>query len=95
MMIKMLEGLIGNRPIFCICKQIWQTIQRHKDTIQCTFKIEQEIKDFTFHDIRHTFAPHFVMKGSDLWTLKGILCHSILEMVMRYAHLHQLTRGNS
>ncbi|MBN1684839.1 MAG: site-specific integrase, partial [Gammaproteobacteria bacterium] len=45
------------------------------------------ITDFKFHDLRHTFASHFVMNGGDLLALKDILRHSSLKMVMRYAHL--------
>ena len=40
-----------------------------------------------FHDLRHTFASHFVMKDGDLLALKAILGHSDLQMVQRYAHL--------
>jgi len=45
------------------------------------------ILDFRFHDLRHTFASHFVMNSGDLLTLKEILGHHSVKMVERYAHL--------
>lgn len=40
-----------------------------------------------FHDLRHTFASHWVTKGGDLFKLQKILGHQSLAMTMRYAHL--------
>ena len=47
------------------------------------------IEDFKFHDLRHTFASHFVMRGGSLKALQEILGHRTLTMTMRYAHLAQ------
>lgn len=45
------------------------------------------ITDFKFHDLRHTFASHFMMNGGKLSELSEILGHKDLKMTMRYSHL--------
>lgn len=45
------------------------------------------IPDFTFHDLRHTYASWYVQRGGDLYRLQLILGHKGPAMTQRYAHL--------
>jgi len=45
------------------------------------------ITNFRFHDLRHTFASHYVMSGGNLYTLSKILGHKDIKMTQRYASL--------
>ncbi|MBN1829831.1 MAG: site-specific integrase [Deltaproteobacteria bacterium] len=45
------------------------------------------ISDFRPHDLRHTFASHYIMRGGSLKALKEILGHKDIKMTMRYSHL--------
>src|SRR5205809_3426559 len=45
------------------------------------------IKDFRFHDLRHTFASYLAMNGATLAEIAETLGHKTLAMVKRYAHL--------
>jgi site-specific recombinase XerD len=58
--------------------------------IQSSFETARDmagLSDFTFHDLRHTFASHMVMKGVDIVTVSKLLGHANLVMTMRDAHL--------
>jgi site-specific recombinase XerD len=53
---------------------------------------ESQLKDagitnFRFHDLRHTFASHYLMKGGQLCALSSILGQKDLKMTQRYAKL--------
>ena len=54
-----------------------------------------KIQNFTWHDLRHTFASRLVMKGVPLYTVQGLLGHSTAEMTKRYAHLAPEYMANS
>jgi integrase len=40
-----------------------------------------------FHDLRHSFASHWMLRGGDIFRLQKILGHKSMQMTMRYAHL--------
>ena len=48
-----------------------------------------EIKDFRFHDLRHSAASYLAMNGASLAEIAEILGHKTLQMVKRYAHLSE------
>ena len=50
-------------------------------------KAEADIKDFRFHDLKHTAASYLTMQGVSLGELAEILGQKTLQMVKRYSHL--------
>lgn len=48
---------------------------------------DASIENFRFHDLRHTFASHYMMSGGNLYTLAKILGHKDFKMTQRYADL--------
>ena len=46
-----------------------------------------EIKNFRWHDLRHTWASWHIQSGTSLQELQVLGGWSSLEMVLRYAHL--------
>jgi len=46
-----------------------------------------KLRDFTFHDLRHSFASRLVRAGVDLYVVQRLLGHASPIMTQRYAHL--------
>jgi integrase len=65
----------GDRPLTTITKA-WRSV-----------RTSAGLRDFHFHDLRHHFASRLVQSGVDLNTVRELLGHADLQMVLRYAHL--------
>lgn len=48
---------------------------------------QANIKDFRFHDLRHTCASLLAMNGASLLEIAQVLGHKSITMTQRYAHL--------
>lgn len=46
-----------------------------------------DIKDFTWHDLRHTFGSRLAMAGVPMRHIADLMGHSEIQTTMRYAHL--------
>jgi integrase len=53
------------------------------------------IEDFKFHDLRHTFASHVIMRGGSFKDVQELLGHKTMAMTLRYAHLSQEHKKNA
>ncbi|MCC7211401.1 MAG: site-specific integrase [Candidatus Brocadia sp.] len=60
-------------------------INQHSRHFSMLFK-QLGIDNFTFHNLRHTFASMQSDTGADIVTTKELLGHSDITMTMRYSH---------
>ena len=66
-----------NNPVFRTTTQAWK-----KAIVRAGID-----PDFTFHDLRHTWASWHVQSGTPLQALKELGGWASMDMVLRYAHL--------
>ena len=72
----------------CIFTYHSKTIQRVERAFKGAVR-RAGIEDFKFHDLRHTFASHAIMRGASLKEVQELLGHRDIKMTLRYAHLSQ------
>lgn len=51
------------------------------------------VKDFRWHDLRHSAGTYFTEAGLALHEVAGLLGHKTLEMAKRYAHLSEARKA--
>ena len=66
----------GEKPVEI--RALWERVLR-----------EAEIKDFRFHDLRHSTASYLAMNKASLAEIAAVLGHKTLQMVKRYSHLSE------
>jgi integrase len=71
-------------PVFCVPQG---TPYKNFRTAFERAVMKASIADFTFHDLRHTFASRLVMNGADLPTVQALMGHKTIAMPLRYTHL--------
>lgn len=85
--LKLIENKNSNERIFKNIKSLQYQFEKLLNV--------SEIKNFHFHDLRHTFASWLAIKGVSLYTIKEILGHKSITMTQRYAHLSPDSRQNA
>jgi integrase len=70
-----LEGKFEGQPITDIKNAFNGAVDRAK------------IKDFQFHDLRHTFCSWLAIRGVPLTAIQKLSGHASIKMTLRYAHL--------
>ncbi len=88
-------GTIKSDYVFCRIKD--GTPIKNFNNAWWTSLKEAGIKDFHFHDLRHTFCSNLILAGSGLKEVKEMIGHSDISMTDRYSHLtinHKLLQQN-
>ncbi|TQF13718.1 site-specific integrase [Myxococcus llanfairpwllgwyngyllgogerychwyrndrobwllllantysiliogogogochensis] len=57
--------------------------------------ITREVGIIGWHDLRHTYGSHLVMRGIPLKVIQELMGHATIDMTERYAHLSPDTRRNA
>ncbi len=88
---ELLKGIRKRRQLkseYIFCDKQGRPFREIKTSFKAALR-RAGIEDFRFHDLRHTFASHFIMRGGEIKALMELLGHKSLTMTTRYAHLSQ------
>ena len=66
----------SGKPSYFFFEQSWREARQ-----------KARIKDFRFHDLRHSCASYLAMNGATTAEIAAVLGHKTLAMVKRYSHL--------
>jgi integrase len=73
-------------PAYVFCNLQGQPYDEVKRSFKTACR-KAGIKDFRFHDLRHTFASYLVMNNVNLKTVQHLLGHEDIRMTLRYSPL--------
>lgn len=85
-MSKTLHGVLAAQKVRDISGKVFPIAVRSLRVAYDKALKKAGIENFTFHDLRHTFATRLVQNGVDLYKVKELLGHKTILMTMRYAH---------
>ena len=99
----MFEGMTQGEPEELVFKSITgkplKEMPRVYFEVVAALKFNEGITDprqkVVAHTLRHTFASWHVTAGTDIYTLKELLGHSVIQMTERYSHLAPATLQNA
>ena len=60
----------------------WNSLAAWKRALE-----DADIKDFRFHDLRHSCALYLAQSGASLLEIADVLGHKQISVTKRYAHL--------
>jgi integrase len=83
---KILEECKGNHPTYVFVYNNKPVLQPNTKAFRKALQ-KASIKDFRWHDLRHTWASWHVHSGTSLQELQALGGWSDFKMVLRYAHL--------
>jgi len=87
---KHIKFAVKTNLIFPSTRKQWSKEIRKPTSIDTSWKKALKtsgVKDFRFHDLRHTCASYLAMNGASLKDISEILGHKSITMTDRYVHL--------